>query len=212
MPQINRQKWSRNNHFEHYSNYDYPHFGICSQIDVTRLVSHTRQKGFSLTLSMAYLLSYTANRRTEFRHRIRGHEVFEHDVVHPSLTVMGDNELFSFCTLDYCADFLEFSTGGSDRMNFVRKNPSLSDQTERDDLLYMTEIPWITFTSFMHPIHLHPIDSIPRFAWGKIYPEGNILKMPLNIQVHHGLMDGLHVARFFALLQEHLDQAEERLS
>jgi len=29
--------------------------------------------------------------------------------------------------------------------------------------------------------------------------------MPLNVQVHHALMDGLHVGRFYAKVQDDLD-------
>ena len=57
----------------------------------------------------------------------------------------------------------------------------------------MTAIPWVSFTSFSHPIHLAAADSVPRFALGKIIEEGESLKMPLDVQGHHALMDGLHV-------------------
>jgi chloramphenicol O-acetyltransferase len=32
---------------------------------------------------------------------------------------------------------------------------------------FYTAIPWVSFTSFAHPMNLQPADSIPRFAWGK---------------------------------------------
>jgi chloramphenicol O-acetyltransferase type A len=33
--------------------------------------------------------------------------------------------------------------------------------------------------------------------------------MPLSVQGHHGLMDGLHAGRYFARVQELLDRPEE---
>ena len=30
--------------------------------------------------------------------------------------------------------------------------------------------------------------------------------MPLAVQVHHALMDGVHVGRFYALMQEYLSE------
>jgi chloramphenicol O-acetyltransferase type A len=72
----------------------------------------------------------------------------------------------------------------------------------------MSAIPWVTFTSVMHPIHLHPIDSVPRIAWGKFFTEGSALKMPLSVQVHHALADGIHVGRYYTQVQEYLDQPE----
>jgi chloramphenicol O-acetyltransferase type A len=68
----------------------------------------------------------------------------------------------------------------------------------------MTAIPWVSFTSFMHPMHLQPADSVPRFAWGKFFEDGEFLKMPLDVQGHHVPMDGIQVGRFFAEVEGHL--------
>jgi chloramphenicol O-acetyltransferase type A len=51
-------------------------------------------------------------------------------------------------------------------------------------------------------------DSIPRFAWGRFYEEGDRLKMPLNLQVHHALLDGVDVGRFLLRVQEYLSDPE----
>jgi chloramphenicol O-acetyltransferase type A len=69
----------------------------------------------------------------------------------------------------------------------------------------MTAIPWVSFTSFLHPLNLRPPDSIPRFAWGKFFEDGDRLKMPLGVQGHHALMDGIHVGKFYAEVQDYLD-------
>lgn len=68
----------------------------------------------------------------------------------------------------------------------------------------MTAIPCVSFTSFMHPMHLQPTDSIPRIAWGKFFQDGEFLKMPLEVQAHHALMDGVHMGQFSAKVQDHL--------
>ena len=38
--------------------------------------------------------------------------------------------------------------------------------------------------------------------------EGDKLMMPFTLQVHHGLMDGLHVGRYFIRLEEYLETGE----
>jgi chloramphenicol O-acetyltransferase type A len=58
----------------------------------------------------------------------------------------------------------------------------------------------------MHPTHLHPEDSVPRFAWGKFFEEGKVVKMPLSVQAHHALMDGIHMGKFYAKVQDYLQQ------
>ena len=81
-----------------------------------------------------------------------------------------------------------------------------------DDLLYMTSIPWVSFTSVMHPLDLHPVDSVPRFAWGKYFKESDLLKMPLSVQAHHALMDGIHAGRFYTIVQDYLYQPDSILA
>jgi hypothetical protein len=56
-----------------------------------------------------------------------------------------------------------------------------------------------------------PNHSIPRFAWGKYFREGGALKMPLSMQAHHGLVDGLHFGRFYELVQALLDDPASAL-
>jgi chloramphenicol O-acetyltransferase type A len=75
----------------------------------------------------------------------------------------------------------------------------------------MTAIPWVSFTSFMQPMHLQPADSVPRFAWGKFFKDGAFLKLPLSVQGHHALMDGVHVGKFYAKVQDYLLHADSVL-
>ena len=96
----------------------------------------------------------------------------------------------------------------AEQIAYVQEHPTLEDEPGRDDLLFMTAIPWVSFTSFMHPLHWSPVDSVPRFAWGKFFEQGKSLKMPLSVQGHHALMDGIHVGRFYAEVQGYLQQPE----
>ena len=57
-------------------------------------------------------------------------------------------------------------------------------------------------------MHLNPADSVPRFAWGKMFEEGRYLKLPLSVQGHHAVMDGIHMGRFYAKVQDYLNRPE----
>jgi len=52
--------------------------------------------------------------------------------------------------------------------------------SRRNHFGFFSTIPWVSFTSFSHPMQLHPADSVPRLAWGKYFKESDILKMPLR--------------------------------
>ncbi len=204
MRYIDMQTWSRREHFKVFSAFDHPHFGMSANVDLTTFRPVVKQHGFSSTVALVYVFSRAANAIPEFRYRIREGKVVEHEVVHPSITILTEEDLFSFCTLDYIEDFLEFASRATERIAYVQEHPTLEDEPGQDDLLFMTAIPWVSFTSFMHPMHLHPADSVPRFAWGKFFKEGKFLKMPLGVQAHHALMDGIHIGRFYDEVQGHL--------
>ena len=208
MRNIVMQTWPRREHFRAFNASSNPHFSLCANLDLDRFYPAAKQSGTTFTVAVIYALSRTANAIPEFRYRIRGDSVVDHEVVHPSTTIMAQDDLFTFCTIEYSSDFPEFAARATERIAYVREHPTLKDEPGRDDYLFMTSIPWVSFTAFTHPGHLHPAKSIPMFAWGKLITEGDHQKMPLCVQVHHALVDGVHVGRFYEQLQEFLQQPE----
>jgi chloramphenicol O-acetyltransferase len=56
-----------------------------------------------------------------------------------------------------------------------------------------------------------PVDSIPRFAWGRFTRQGERMEMALGVQAHHGFVDGLHAGVFYEHVQEYLDEPQSIL-
>jgi len=212
MRKIEMQSWARREHFKLFNTFNHPHFNMCVNMNLTIFLSYIREYGISFTPAILYLISRTANAIPQFRYRLRDGEVVEHENVSPSVTILGENELFGFCMIDYSQDFAEFYDRAKQQIAIIKKHPSLEDPLGRDDLLFMTAIPWVSFTSFTHPMQQHPADSIPRFAWGKYFEEAGHIKMPLSVQGHHALMDGLHMGRFYEAIQHYLDYPADILS
>jgi chloramphenicol O-acetyltransferase type A len=208
MRYLDMQTWPRREHFKVFGAFDHPHFGMVANLDITAFHAAVKQRGFSITIAIVYVIARAANSIPEFRYRLRPEGVVEHEIVHPSFTVLVDEDTFTFCNCEYNQDFKAFTETVVKQIAFVKANPSLKDKSQRDDMLFMTAIPWVSFTSFMHPMHLNPADSVPRFAWGKFFEEGRSLKMPLGVQVHHALMDGLHVGRYYAEVERCFNHPE----
>jgi chloramphenicol O-acetyltransferase type A len=208
MRYIDMQTWSRRNHFRLFSTFNHPHFSMCVNVDMTAFYPFVKRNGYSFTVSMVYVISRASNAIPEFRHRIREDQVVEHEIVNPGFTILIDKDLFSFCAIEYAEDFSEFARRAAKNISYVKAHPDLEANPEKDDVLYMSPIPWVSFTSFTHPMQLHPADSVPRFAWGKYFKESDTLKMPLSVQGHHAIMDGIHMGRFYEKLQDYLHHPE----
>ena len=208
MRTIDMETWPRRVHLRTFNAFDNPHFNMCANVDISALQAQIKQRRMPFTLAILYLIARSATPIPQSRTRIRPGEVVEHEVIHPSTTILVKDELFSFCYFDYYEDFSIFAERGAERMRYYTEHPSLENVPDKDDLFYSTAIPWVSFTSFMHPMQLKPADCIPRFAWGEYFEEGKRIKMPLSVQGHHALMDGVHMGMFYAQLQENLDQPE----
>ena len=209
MRWIDLETWPRRKHFELFRGLAYPYFSLCAEVDVAPVVRAVKERESSFTAYVVYVLVRAANEVPQFRHRIRGDAVVEHRVVHPSVTVLTEDDLFAFCTFEYTEDAGAFVRAAVDVMDRARRNPSIEDEPGRDDCLFMTAIPWVSFTSMMHPVPLLPADSVPRIAWGRYRAEADRLAMPLSVHAHHGLMDGLHAGRFFESVQGLIDDVEQ---
>lgn len=208
MKTLDLNTWPRRKHFELFREYESPRFSLCVQVDVSRLYAWVKARGLSFNTAIVYVASRAANALPAFRQRIRGAEVVEHEVVHPSFTVLASDDLFGFCTVRYEEDFAAFYTRAEATILQARANPSLEDAPGRDDYLFMTSLPWVTFTSIQHAVRVMAADCVPRIAWGKYQAQGDRLLMPLSVQVHHALADGVHVGRFYTQAQDLLDQPE----
>jgi chloramphenicol O-acetyltransferase type A len=204
MRYIDLDSWPRRQHYELYRRLDQPHFNMCANLDLTEFHAALKEQGASFTVGVLYVLGRVANDIPAFRLRMRGDVVVEHEVVNPSTTVLSDDGQFGFCTVAYNAAFQGFNASASDAIAHAKSKPSVDGDPEKDDVLFTTSIPWVSFTSFAHPMHFHPSDSVPRLAWGKRFEENGRLKMPLSVQGHHALMDGFHMGQFYEGMQDYL--------
>jgi chloramphenicol O-acetyltransferase type A len=210
MPKyLDLESWGRRQLFDFFRRYDQPYFNVCTQLDVTRLMELIRSHpGTNVSLTYHYFALRVANEIESFHYRLKDDQVLVYEVVHGGSTVLMPNESFSFAYFDYDEDFLRFATGAKQAMDDVRNGDGVLRPTPRDNLIYFTTLPWFSFTSFAHARNSERGLSVPRIAFGKFLEEGGRVKLPFSVEVHHALMDGLHVGRYLNRLQEVLLEPE----
>jgi chloramphenicol O-acetyltransferase type A len=190
-------------HFEYFLGMNHPHFAVSANVEIGPWLDMARREGLRVAPTLVYLVTRAANEVPELRRRIRGDTIVEHDAVHPSFSVPTDvADAFSFCHVDYDPDLHAFVAAAVARADNMRTAPVFEDDPDRDDYLFMSALPWISFTSVQHAMQFHPHDSIPRFSWGKFFEAEGRTMMPLALQAHHAVVDGIHAARFFESVAE----------
>lgn len=208
MRLIEQESWPRLDHFHLYSGFEFPHVNICVQLDITELWANRHHAGAPPTVTLVYTITKAANRVPELRQRIRGKQVVEHEVVHPLITILGDNDLFGVVTLEYDDCFTTFAEKAVESLEKAKEGSSLNEfphdqdgNIARDDLLSITILPWLAFTGFA--ITRKPsLDCIPLLGIGKVQATGERYLMPFFVNIHHALVDGLHVARFVKYIED----------
>jgi chloramphenicol O-acetyltransferase type A len=208
------ENWYRRPIFNFFKDYDNPFFNVCVQVDVTALLNLTRAvKELSFTLAYHFLALKAVNELEPFHYRLRGERVVVYERIHAGTTVLLDDGRFTFCYFDYDEDFGRFQAGARASIEQARAAHDRTDMgaSERDDMIHCSVLPWLSFTSISHARRWGSGDSVPKFSFGKHYEEGGIIRMPLSVEVHHALMDGLDVGRYFELVGNYFSEPSKSL-
>jgi chloramphenicol O-acetyltransferase type A len=210
MPEyLDLASWARRDLFEFFRDYDNPYFNVCTRLDVTKLLALLRQRpGVSVSLAYHYFALRIANEIEPFRYRLSGGKVVVHEVINGGTTILLPNESFTFAYFNYYRDFEKFILEAQSAVEVAQAGHSPFKPTSSDDNVYFTTLPWVSFTSFAHARKWGVEDSVPRIAFGKFSKENQRTLLPISVEVHHALMDGLHVGRFLTRLEEALAEPE----
>src|SRR5262245_62056015 len=200
---LDLDNWSRKQLFDFFIGYAQPYWNVTVQIDVTNLKEFIKTRP---QIRISHVLHYcalrAANEVEPFRYRLKDGRVFVHDVIHGGTVVLLANESFAYAYFDFDPDFAQFAENMRKAVDELKNGTGELKPTMRDDVIYHSTLPWISFTSFAHARTPGRGDSIPRIVFGKLTSDNDRLLMPISVEVHHALMDGLHVGRFLSRFEE----------
>ena len=203
------ETWGRRELFDFFIDYRNPYFNVCTKLDVTELLAMVRDRpDVRVSSAIHYFGLRAANEVEPFRYRLQDKQIVIYDVINGGTTVLLPNESFAYAYFDFHLDFETFVAGMNKSVDEIKNDDGPLKPTMRDDVIYHTTLPWISFTSFAHARTPGRGDSVPRFVFGKFTNESGRVMMPFSVEVHHALMDGLHVGRFLARFEEGLATPE----
>jgi chloramphenicol O-acetyltransferase type A len=140
----------------------------------TRLdVTHLMSRktdGTSAYRACLYAIDVGLHQVPELCMRFRGNQVAAHDMITLSMTVPTDK-------------------GGLD-----------ANTGERDDLAYLSCMPWQDYTSINNALP-EPDDCIPRITWEKFVERDGVWEMAMTLEVHYALVDGAQMRAYFAAVR-----------
>jgi len=207
MRKIDLDSWDRKEHYEFFKSSDYAQYNIGMDIDITDFKRRTKEQGLPFSFAMPYVAAAAMNEIEAFRYRSRDGEVILHDLIHPSITYIAPGEkYFKIVNIDLEDTIEAFVSKAQKLVKEQKEYFPFTKGTKRDDLIFISSIPKISFTHLTHTITLNKDDAVPRISWGKYYEKDNRILLPFNMQVNHMFVDGDHLGKYVELLQEYLDR------
>lgn len=193
--------------YERFSAFRNPMVGVTAHVDITLLRARTQREGWPFFLTLLYCAIGAANAVPELRRRIVAGEVVEYDACLSSHTVALPDGSYTYCELDCSMPFAQFLPYATAQVERAKQSSGLDDGEEPERLFFVSSLPWLSFTGLSLPV-AEPPESNPAITFGKFFAQGDRLLLPVNLTVHHGLADGLHIARFFEGFQSRLEQVD----
>ena len=201
---IDMATFPRRKHFEFFNTMQSPHVGMTCNVDVTDLVQFCKRNDYSFYLVFIHLVALAADSVNEFRQRIHGYGIREYDECLTSHTELLDNGTYCYCSLKHHMPFDEYILYAEQTRLECRQQASIKEADDVDCYYFISTFPWKQYTDLIQPVR-GPQDSNPRFTWGKFELDHNgRAQMPVSVLGHHGLIDGLHIARFYQSLEEQI--------
>ena len=122
-------------------------------------------------------------------------------------TVKREDETFGFGFVNFSQDFETFNAELNNEILEV-KNCSglrLNNDDIKKDLIRHSTIPWNSFSGLLHPTNFDQKESVPKITFGKFTIREGKRMLPISIEAHHGLVDGLHIAKYLNEFQSQLN-------
>ena len=200
---IDVETWPRKDAYRLFSRGYLPYFSVTTPLDVTELRRFTKKEGLSFYRAMVYIVSRAMNELEPFRLRIRKDGIAVCETVSPSYTTAGRDGSFVISDVEYLPGetMVDFCRRALEKEASQREQMVVQDDV-RDDLIFISSVPWFVTTSVLQEQPTNPDDSFPRVLWDRVHEEKGRQLVNFTAQLNHRLLDGSHVRDLLLRMEE----------
>lgn len=208
---VELETWDRKDVYQFFSTFLNPTICITSEVECGGAKQRAKEAGESFFIHYLYAVLQAANEITEMHYRIEGGQVMLYDRL-DNLSPIKVNEQGKFVEvlIPYSEDFSSFyreakrligqCSAEGDPYAYVNGNREMG--IKNNGMILLSALPDLYFTSITTTQQFHYGGDYPLLNAGKAVMREGKLVMPLSINVHHGLVDGSHLSRFFHRVEE----------
>ena len=196
---INMEDYPRRDHFRYFCSLSNPFVSLTVPVDVTGLAAACKARSLSFYLTVIHAVANAANAVPQFRQRVRGDGIVQYDNCITSHIELLEDDTYCYCNLQHDEPLADYFVKAEAARAAARRHATIEeDAADAESMFFVSSLPWLHYTCLSEPTGS---DSNPRFSWGKYEADHRgRLMMPLSVTAHHGLVDGVHIARFYQQL------------
>lgn len=205
---IEIETWSRYKSYKHFSK-DVPcTYSMTLNLNISNLKSEIEKHQLKLFPTILYGISRVVNAHSEFRMDLdKLGNIGFYENSNPYYTIFNkESETFTNVWTEYHSDFDIFYQNYNKDIQENLNNANDSKPLPDKNIFNVSCIPWTSFTGFNLNMQNGYDYFLPIFTIGKYFTSEKEILLPLALQVHHGVCDGFHIARFANELQEWGDE------
>lgn len=201
MPAIDLETWPRRAIHDFFLDFDDPWFNLTAEVEAGHTWVWCKDEGVSFSLASWWAVLRATDAVPAFRMRLRDDGVWLHERLRMGVTALKPDQAFTYAYFDDAPDFPRFVKGAEAELKVRLASTGLQAEAGNDDLLHGTVVPWVRFTGLKHARKARNDGSVPKIALGRATSEGEGRRLPVSVEGHHSLIDGVHVGAFLAELE-----------
>jgi chloramphenicol O-acetyltransferase type B len=201
---IDEKNWKRAIHCQVFRNSIEPQYCVTFELDISNFLKMVKDKKYSFTLSLIYVVSMCANSIEEFRYRFLDGKVVLFNKIDTAFTYMNqDTELFKVVNVELKDTLEEYVPLAYET---ARNQEEYFAGPLGNNVFQFSPMPWVSYTHISHTNAGKKDNATPIFVWGKFFERDGKVFLPFSVQVHHSFVDGIHIGRFSDILQNKLNE------
>ncbi len=207
---IDIETWERRDNFNFFHTFLNPSVSITSEVACGGAKARAKAAGESFFLHYLYAILRAVNEIKEFRYRIDSQDrVLLYDRIDVMTPIkVHENGKFLSLQVPYDTDFETFYRQAWEMIQGLSADgdPYANEKNRTEEaefnLVNISAIPDLYFTAAVTAQQNRNGNDYPLMTVGKAVVREGQLVMPISISVHHGFVDGHHIALFFKTVEE----------
>ncbi len=201
---IDLESWNRKRIYNFFTKETGGSFSVSANIDITSFKHNIKNNAEKFFPNLLFGICSVINNRQEFKMDIdENGNLGYYDIIHPCYTVFHqEEEMFTLLWTEFSDNKNTFMLNYNNDMDLYGNKPFEQKDMPHKNIFHISAMPWLSFTGVNLSMQDKYENLIPLYTIGKFFEENGKIMLPFAIHANHATLDGFHVSRLFAELEE----------